>query len=90
MKNILIANDPVLSEISVTIKAYEMPLYTDLLAVWPGGDTKYGAFKGSLLACWRILRCNPFPRVVMIPFRKRVGKIKNRKLNTKNCCINVR
>jgi hypothetical protein len=29
----------------------------------------------------------PFPRVVMIPFRKRVGKIKNRKLNMKNCCI---
>ena len=21
---------------------------------------KYGAFKGSLLAVWRILRCNPF------------------------------
>lgn len=21
---------------------------------------KYGAFKGSLLAIWRILRCNPF------------------------------
>ena len=21
---------------------------------------KYGAFKGSLLAAWRILRCNPF------------------------------
>ena len=21
---------------------------------------KYGAFKGSLLALWRILRCNPF------------------------------
>jgi hypothetical protein len=29
----------------------------------------------------------PFPRVVMIPFRKRVGRIKNRKLNMKNCCI---
>ena len=37
-------NDPVLSEISVTIKAYEMPLYTDLLAVWPGGDTKIRGF----------------------------------------------
>jgi putative membrane protein insertion efficiency factor len=22
--------------------------------------TKYGAFKGGLLALWRILRCNPF------------------------------
>lgn len=23
---------------------------------------KYGAFKGSLLAVWRILRCNPFSK----------------------------
>ena len=23
---------------------------------------KYGAFKGSILAFWRILRCNPFSR----------------------------
>lgn len=22
----------------------------------------HGAFKGSLLACWRILRCNPFSK----------------------------
>lgn len=23
---------------------------------------KYGAFKGTLLAAWRILRCNPFSK----------------------------
>ena len=23
---------------------------------------KYGVLKGGLLACWRILRCNPFSR----------------------------
>ena len=23
---------------------------------------KYGAFKGSILALWRILRCNPFSK----------------------------
>ena len=23
---------------------------------------KYGAFKGSLLAAWRIIRCNPFSK----------------------------
>ena len=29
---------------------------------------KYGAFKGSLLACWRILRCNPFSKgAFMLP-----------------------
>jgi hypothetical protein len=25
-----------------------------------GGCKKYGAVKGSALAAWRILRCNPF------------------------------
>jgi uncharacterized protein len=24
--------------------------------------TKYGAFKGTLMAIWRILRCNPFSK----------------------------
>ncbi len=24
--------------------------------------TKYGAFKGSFMAAWRILRCNPFSK----------------------------
>lgn len=24
--------------------------------------TKYGAFRGSLMAVWRILRCNPFSK----------------------------
>jgi len=23
---------------------------------------KYGSLKGSILACWRILRCNPFSK----------------------------
>lgn len=23
---------------------------------------KYGAIKGSIMACWRILRCNPFSK----------------------------
>ncbi|PWJ72239.1 UNVERIFIED_CONTAM: hypothetical protein C7383_12045 [Murimonas intestini] len=23
---------------------------------------KYGAIKGTILACWRILRCNPFSK----------------------------
>jgi putative membrane protein insertion efficiency factor len=23
---------------------------------------KYGAIKGGLMACWRILRCNPFSK----------------------------
>lgn len=24
--------------------------------------TKYGAWKGGCMACWRILRCNPFSK----------------------------
>ena len=23
---------------------------------------KYGTFKGSILGCWRIIRCNPFSK----------------------------
>ena len=28
---------------------------------------KYGAFKGGLLAAWRILRCNPFSKGGYVP-----------------------
>ena len=31
---------------------------------------KYGVIKGGLLAFWRILRCNPFPREAMTRFLK--------------------
>ncbi len=29
--------------------------------------TKYGVFKGSILAVWRILRCNPFSKKIYDP-----------------------
>ena len=32
---------------------------------------KYGAFRGSLLAVWRILRCNPFSHGGYDLYRKR-------------------
>lgn len=40
---------------------------------------KYGAFKGGLLAAWRILRCNPFQKEDMTLFLKKNYKIRWRK-----------
>lgn len=60
MKTVLIKGAPVLSEVPVSSEEGALPLYADLLAVRAGRIAKYGAFKGSLLALWRILRCNPF------------------------------
>ena len=31
----------------------------------------HGVIKGILLGTWRILRCNPFARAALIPFRPR-------------------
>ena len=62
MKNILIAMIRFYQKFLSPLKHTRCP-YTptcsqyDLEAI-----QKYGAFKGSLLACWRILRCNPFSK----------------------------
>ena len=40
---------------------------------------KYGAFKGGLLAAWRILRCNPFSKGDMTLLLKKNYKIRWRK-----------
>jgi putative membrane protein insertion efficiency factor len=36
--------------------------------------TKHGAFKGSILAIWRILRCNPFSKGGVDPVPDVFGK----------------
>jgi putative component of membrane protein insertase Oxa1/YidC/SpoIIIJ protein YidD len=38
-----------------SIRLYQMTLSYSYQAIY-----KYGAVKGSLMATWRILRCNPF------------------------------
>lgn len=48
-------------------RKYISPLKTPCCRFYPSCSQyaldavgKYGAFKGSVLAAWRILRCNPF------------------------------
>lgn len=87
MKNILIAMIRFYQKFLSPLKHTRCPYTPTCSQYGLEAIQKYGAFKGSLLACWRFCDAIPFPRVVMIPFRKRVGRIKNRKLNMKNCCI---
>ena len=60
MKNILIAMIRFYQKFLSPLKHTRCP-YTPTCSQY-GLEAKYGAFKGSLLACWRILRCNPFSK----------------------------
>lgn len=58
-------------------RKYISPMKTTKCPYYPTCSTyglhaveKYGFFKGGALAAWRILRCNPFQKVVMILFHK--------------------
>ena len=42
------------------LKSTKCPYYPTCSQYGLEAIQKYGAFKGSLLALWRILRCNPF------------------------------
>lgn len=62
MKNILIAMIRFYQKFLSPLKHTRCPYTPTCSQYGRGGDTKYGAVKGSLLACWRILRCNPFSK----------------------------
>ena len=62
MKNILIAMIRFYQKFLSPLKHTRCP-YTPTCAKYGlEAIQKYGAVKGSLLACWRILRCNPFSK----------------------------
>ena len=62
MKNILIAMIRFYQKFLSPLKHTRCP-YTPTCSQYAlEAIQKYGAFKGSLLACWRILRCNPFSK----------------------------
>lgn len=44
------------------LKTTKCPYYPTCSQYGLEAIQKYGAFKGSLLAVWRILRCNPFSK----------------------------
>ena len=62
MKNILIAMIRFYQKFLSPLKHTRCPYTPTYSQYGLEAIQKYGAFKGSLLACWRILRCNPFSK----------------------------
>ena len=62
MKNILIAMIRFYQKFLSPLKHTRCPYTTTCSQYGLEAIQKYGAVKGSLLACWRILRCNPFSK----------------------------
>ena len=62
MKNILIAMIRFYQKFLSPLKHTRCPNTPTCSQYGLEAIQKYGAVKGSLLACWRILRCNPFSK----------------------------
>ncbi len=62
MKKILIAVIRFYQKYISPMKRTKCPYYPTCSQYGLEAIQKYGAFKGSLLAFWRILRCNPFSK----------------------------
>ena len=62
MKNILIAMIRFYQKFLSPLKHTRCPYTPSCSQYGLEAIQKYGAVKGSLLACWRILRCNPFSK----------------------------
>lgn len=62
MKNILIAMIRFYQKYISHLKHVRCPYIPTCSQYGLEAIQKYGALKGSLLACWRILRCNPFSK----------------------------
>ena len=62
MKNILIAMIRFYQKFLSPLKHTRCPYTPTCSQYGLEAIQKYGAVKGSLLACWRILRCNPLSK----------------------------
>ena len=62
MKNILIAMIRFYQKFLSPLKHTRCPYTPTCSQYGLEAIQKYGAVKGSLLVCWRILRCNPFSK----------------------------
>ena len=60
MKKILIGMIKLYRKYLSPLKSTKGPYYPTCSQYGLEAIEKYGALKGSLLAVWRILRCNPF------------------------------
>ena len=60
MKKILIGMIKLYRKYLSPLKSTKCPYYPTWSQYGLEAIEKYGALKGSLLAVWRILRCNPF------------------------------
>lgn len=62
MKKILIGMIKLYRKYISPMKRTRCPYIPSCSAYGLEAITKYGAFKGGILACWRIIRCNPFSK----------------------------
>lgn len=62
MKNIYIFLKKMYSKYLSNLKSTKCPYYPTCSEYGLQAVEKYGAFKGGLLALWRIIRCNPFSK----------------------------
>lgn len=62
MKKILITMIRFYQRYLSPLKSTKCPYYPSCSAYGLESVQKYGAFKGGILALWRILRCNPFSK----------------------------
>ena len=60
MKKILITMIRFYQRYLSPLKSTKCPYYPSCSAYGLEAVQKYGAFKGGILALWRIIRCNPF------------------------------
>lgn len=62
IKNVLIKLIKLYQKYLSPMKTTKCPYYPSCSAYGLEAIKKHGAIKGSLLAAWRIIRCNPFSK----------------------------
>ena len=72
MKKILIASIKLYKRYLSPIKGTKCPYYPSCSDYAIDAVEKYGSFKGSFLALWRIIRCNPFSKGGVDPVRDKI------------------
>lgn len=62
MKKVLLTSIKFYQKNISCLKTTKCPYYPTCSCYGYEAIEKHGAFKGSLLAAWRIIRCNPFSK----------------------------